>query len=91
MDRLGDSDMPKRSRSAVWSRGFYLLFATVVSDLYVVPRVSAQDTERVVPITAPAAALPDENASSGVTKYSFIAYGDTRGDGMALRCGTSTR
>jgi len=87
MDRLGDSDMLKRSRSAVWSRGFYLLFATVVSVLYVVPRVGAQDTERVVPITAPAAALPDENASSGVTKYSFIAYGDTRGrrDGVALQ------
>jgi hypothetical protein len=53
----------------------------------VVPRVGAQDTERVVPITAPAASLLDENASSGVTKYSFIAYGDTRGrrDGVALQ------
>lgn len=73
--------MLKRSRSAVWS----LLFAAVVSVLCWVPKVGAQDTERVVPITAPAAALLDENASSGVTKYSFIAYGDTRGrrDGVA--------
>jgi hypothetical protein len=79
--------MLKRSRSAVWSRGFCLLLRTVVSVLYGVPRVGAQDTERVLPITAPAAALPDENASSGVTKYSFIAYGDTRGrrDGVALQ------
>jgi hypothetical protein len=78
--------MLERSRSAVWSHGFYLLLATVVSVLYGVPRVSAQ-AERVTPITAPAAALPDENASSGVTKYSFIAYGDTRGrrDGVALQ------
>jgi hypothetical protein len=39
----------------------------------------AQDAERVIPIKAPAVPLPDEKASSGVTKYSFIAYGDTRG------------
>jgi hypothetical protein len=78
--------MLKRSRSTVWSRGFYLLLAAVVSVLSGVPRVGAQDTEQVIPITAPAA-LPDENASSGVTKYSFIAYGDTRGrrDGVALQ------
>jgi hypothetical protein len=49
--------------------------------------VGAQDAERVTPITPPAAALPDENASRDVTKYSFIAYGDTRGrrDGVALQ------
>ena len=78
--------MLKRSRSTVWSRGFCLLLRTVVSVLYGVPRAGAQDTERVLPITAPAA-LPDENASGGVTKYSFIAYGDTRGrrDGVALQ------
>jgi hypothetical protein len=86
MDCLGGSDMRKRSRSRVWSRGLCLLLATVGSVLYGVPRGSAQDTERVIPITAPAA-LPDENASGGVTKYSFIAYGDTRGrrDGVALQ------
>ena len=79
--------MLKRTCSAVWSRGFCLLLATVVSVLCVVPRVGAQGTERVVPITAPAAPLPDENASRAVAKYSFIAYGDTRGrrDGVALQ------
>ena len=79
--------MLKRSRSTVWSRGLCLLLTTVGSALYGMPRSSAQNTERVIPITAPAAALPDESASSGVTKYSFIAYGDTRGrrDGVALQ------
>src|SRR5207253_119110 len=35
----------------------------------------------------PARPLPDETASAGVTKYSFIAYGDTRGrrDGIAIQ------
>ena len=74
--------MLKRGRSAVGSRWFYLLVATgvcVVSFFCAVLKVAAQDTERVTPITAPVAAFPDENASRGVTKYSFIAYGDTRG------------
>ena len=86
MDRLGGSDMRKLSRSAVWSRAFYLLLATVVC-VALGPRVGAQDTERVVPIKAPAAPLPDEKASSSVTKYSFIAYGDTRGrrDGVEVQ------
>jgi hypothetical protein len=87
MDRLGDNNMLQRSRSAVSSWLFYLLFATVVSVLCGEPRVGAQDIERVMPIAAPTASLPDENATSGVTKYSFIAYGDTRGrrDGVALQ------
>jgi hypothetical protein len=79
--------MLKRSRSAVWSRTSCLLLATAGSALCGVPKVGAQDTERVIPIKAPAAALPDENSSRSVTKYSFIAYGDTRGrrDGVAVQ------
>lgn len=79
--------MLQRSRSAVSSWLFYLLLATVMSVLCGEPRVGAQDVERVMPIAAPSASLPDENATSGVTKYSFIAYGDTRGrrDGVALQ------
>ena len=38
----------------------------------------AQEEEQVTPIKPPARPLPDETASAGVTKYSFIAYGDTR-------------
>jgi calcineurin-like phosphoesterase family protein len=46
-----------------------------------------QEEERVTPIKPPARLLPDETASDGVTKYSFIAYGDTRGrrDGIAIQ------
>jgi hypothetical protein len=66
---------------------FYVLLASVASLLCGALGVVAQDTERVMPIAAPAMPLPDEKASSGVTKYSFIAYGDTRGrhDGVALQ------
>jgi hypothetical protein len=43
--------------------------------------------EYVEAIKAPAAPLPDEASSRGVTKFSFIVYGDTRGrrDGVALQ------
>jgi calcineurin-like phosphoesterase family protein len=46
-----------------------------------------QEQERVTPIKPPAEPLPDPAASRGVTKYSFIAYGDTRGrrDGVAIQ------
>lgn len=50
----------------------------------------AQD--RVRPIQAPAAPLPAEAASASVTRFSFIAYGDTRGrqDGTAIQYEHST-
>lgn len=40
---------------------------------------AAQDSERVTPIAAAATPLPAEAQSAGITKFSFIAYGDTRG------------
>jgi hypothetical protein len=44
-------------------------------------------TERVESIKPPATPLPVEAASRGVTKFSFIVYGDTRGrrDGTAIQ------
>ena len=41
----------------------------------------------VIPIAPPAIAMPDESASAAITRFSFIAYGDTRGpyDGRALQ------
>jgi hypothetical protein len=47
----------------------------------------ARQEERVTPIKAPTNPLPDEAASKGVTKFSFIAYGDTRGrrDGVSIQ------
>jgi len=43
--------------------------------------------EHVEAIKPPATLLPDEVTSRGVTKFSFIVYGDTRGrrDGVALQ------
>ncbi|HEV7612252.1 MAG TPA: metallophosphoesterase [Steroidobacteraceae bacterium] len=48
---------------------------------------AAQQPERVVAIKPPAVPLPAETESSGVTKFSFIVYGDTRGrrDGVAIQ------
>jgi len=37
-------------------------------------------TDSVIPINPPAHPLPAENATAGITKFSFIAYGDTRGE-----------
>ena len=47
----------------------------------------AQEAERVVAITPPATPLPPEAQSRYVTRFSFIAYGDTRGrrDGLAIQ------
>jgi hypothetical protein len=49
--------------------------------------LSAQESERVTPIAPPTAPIPPEAQSVGVTKFSFIAYGDTRGrrDGVAIQ------
>ena len=54
------------------------------------PRASTAQTtqqERVQAIKAPANPLPDESNSRGITKFSFIAYGDTRGrrDGQSIQ------
>jgi hypothetical protein len=50
-------------------------------------RAEAQDTTVAESISPPIVPLPSEQASAGVRKFSFIAYGDTRGglDGIALQ------
>jgi hypothetical protein len=47
----------------------------------------ARDTNVTAPTLAPRNPLPSEAATAGVTKFSFIAYGDTRGrhDGTQLQ------
>lgn len=49
--------------------------------------VCAQATERVNAIVPPAKPLPPEAESRGVTRFSFIVYGDTRGrrEGIAIQ------
>jgi|HubBroStandDraft_1064217.scaffolds.fasta_scaffold09878_1 hypothetical protein len=46
-----------------------------------------QELERVKPISSPTTPLPPEVESRDVTRFSFIAYGDTRGrrDGTAIQ------
>ena len=48
---------------------------------------SSCSASTVVPIAAPRIPLPSEDSSAAVTRFSFIAYGDTRGpfDGQALQ------
>ena len=45
------------------------------------------DTNIVVPITPPRTPIPPEDATRNITKFSFIAYGDTRGafDGTVVQ------
>lgn len=47
------------------------------------PPVPAPPLVSVRPIAPPAVPLPSEAASAGVTRFSFIAYGDTRSGGAA--------
>jgi hypothetical protein len=54
------------------------------------PAATAQSTPPVLavtPIRAPRTPLPSEDATAGITRFSFIAYGDTRGrhDGTQLQ------
>ncbi len=73
------------SRTAVLSLVSLLLLLGVIP-------ASAQDPERVTPIAAPSTPLPPEAKSAGVTQFSFIAYGDTRGrrDGTSIQYDHST-
>ena len=49
------------------------------------PPASAPPLVLVRPIDPPATPLPSEAASAGVTRFSFIAYGDTRSGGAVGR------
>src|SRR5262245_11744325 len=56
------------------------------------PDVSIATAAVVRPIAPPATPLPGEAESSAVTRFSFIAYGDTRGqaDGAELQASHTT-
>ena len=57
-----------------------LLAAAVgVVALRQVAAAQTADTSVVVPITPPRTPLPPEDATRNITKFSFVAYGDTRG------------
>ena len=69
---------------------FFRLMLCAVSALVVTTIATAQSAaslDSVVAITPPRVPLPSEAATAAVTKFSFIAYGDTRGrhDGTQLQ------
>lgn len=68
----------------VHSRAFATLFLGV---LLLVPLTASVAQERVQAIKPPTTPLPEEAGSKNVTKFSFIAYGDTRGrrDGQEIQ------
>jgi hypothetical protein len=49
--------------------------------------IAAQEADRVTAIAQPSKPLPSEAESRGITKYSFLVYGDTRGrrDGIEIQ------
>jgi len=71
-------------------RGVALFLFALLSTTWIASgsgRQGAQEPQAVRAIKPPAAPLPSEAESSGVTRFSFIVYGDTRGrqDGTAIQ------
>lgn len=64
-----------------------VFFIVALASVFGVATGSAQQRERTTPISAPTTPLTSEAASRGVTKFSLIAYGDTRGrrDGKEIQ------
>jgi 3',5'-cyclic AMP phosphodiesterase CpdA len=61
-----------------------IVFAVAASSAV---RAQAPRTDSIVPSLPPRTPLPSEAASAGITRFSFITYGDTRGrhDGVELQ------
>src|SRR5215471_11299643 len=57
------------------------LIVAVQRDVFVQSVPTGPRIEAVRPIEPPAKPLPTEAASAGITRFSFIAYGDTRSSG----------
>ena len=66
------------------SAGTLVIVATIVCTVSTIP---AQQPATVPPITPPAVAFSSEQQSAEIVRFSFIAYGDTRGqvDGAELQ------
>jgi len=89
------ADRSDQLKGAHRMRSYYswgLVFVVCVASLlgtkaFVGQTEQAGQAERVENIKPPANPLPDEASSRGVTKFSFIVYGDTRGrrDGSAIQ------
>jgi hypothetical protein len=53
----------------------------LVVPVFAQPPAAVPPWTAVRPIEPPATALPDEAASAGITRFAFVAYGDTRSSG----------
>lgn len=71
----------------MFRRKFLTFSMVILAFVSLLRPVTAQQSERVTAITAPATPLPAEADSRNVTRFSFIVYGDTRGrrDGVAIQ------
>ena len=83
----------RRSLALAAVAGASLVIAGIRAQQNAQPSVSATTAVVVRPIAPPATPLPDERDSAAVTKFSFVAYGDTRsandpnvpGDGQIIQ------
>jgi len=68
-----------RTVTGVYKTWFPIALATgsLLSAHSAAAQEAAKGGEKVTPISAPTTPLPEESASKGVTRFSFIAYGDT--------------
>lgn len=79
--------MKRRLLSLYAAPAVSAVLAAILCSSRPMPAQQANCSERVTPISPPAIPLPPEADSAGVTKFSFIAYGDTRGrhDGVVVQ------
>jgi hypothetical protein len=90
LESSGNNQMSKLSLRVTIAGIGVLAVASILATILLKGRSvaeKAQMQERVVAIRPPAIPLPSETKSQGVERYSFIAYGDTRGrqDGVAIQ------
>jgi hypothetical protein len=74
--------MPRMKLSLCAAAGIVAAIVIPVAGQQPPPEQPAVPWVAVRPIEPPATPLPTEQASAGITKYSFIAYGDTRSSGI---------
>src|SRR5882757_5944330 len=70
-------------RASAWQAGLVIVGCSLVAAQQPPPAPALPAVVPVRPIEPPATPLQSEAASAGVTKFAFIAYGDTRSSGAA--------
>src|SRR5437773_10983047 len=70
-------------RASAWQVGLVIVGCSLVAAQQPPPAPTLPSVVPVRPIEPPATPLPSEAASARITKFAFIAYGDTRSSGAA--------